>query len=54
MHFLPVDANPAAQEIAADGQHAGDPEEAVLSRDAIAEAVVALGPKGSRNARRGG
>jgi RNA polymerase sigma-70 factor, ECF subfamily len=33
--------------IAADGRLAADPAEAALSRAAIAEAVVALGPKGS-------
>src|SRR5690349_17973565 len=33
--------------LAADGRHASDPEEAALSRAAIAEAVVALGPEGS-------
>jgi RNA polymerase sigma-70 factor, ECF subfamily len=33
--------------IAADGRHAADPAEAALSRAAIAEAVVALGPEGS-------
>jgi len=33
--------------LAADGRHAADPAEAALSRTAIAEAVVALGPEGS-------
>jgi RNA polymerase sigma-70 factor, ECF subfamily len=33
--------------LAADGRHAADPAEAALSRAAIAEAVVALGPEGS-------
>src|SRR5215472_18785838 len=33
--------------LAADGRHASDPAEAALSRAAIAEAVVALGPEGS-------
>ena len=33
--------------IAADGHHAADPAEAALSRAAIAEAVIALGPEGS-------
>jgi RNA polymerase sigma-70 factor, ECF subfamily len=33
--------------IAADGLHAADPSEAALSRAAIAEAMVALGPEGS-------
>jgi RNA polymerase sigma-70 factor, ECF subfamily len=32
--------------IATDGQHAADPAEAALSRAAIANAVVALGPEG--------
>jgi RNA polymerase sigma-70 factor, ECF subfamily len=33
--------------LAADGRHAADPAEAALSRAAIDEAVVALGPEGS-------
>jgi RNA polymerase sigma-70 factor (ECF subfamily) len=33
--------------LAADGQHAADPAEAALSRAALEEAVVALGPQGS-------
>jgi RNA polymerase sigma-70 factor (ECF subfamily) len=33
--------------MAADGRHAADPAEAALSRAAIAEALVALGPEGS-------
>lgn len=33
--------------LAADGRHAADPSEAALSRAAIAEAMIALGPEGS-------
>ena len=33
--------------VAADGRHAGDPAEAVLSRAEIADAVAVLGPEGS-------